>query len=80
MKPVKFKFSSNRTADCVARHYLLELYLLRIFFGIFMGSTQFMTFSRFAIADSSVREVGFCKIVIQLSILAYATRKGLFTH
>ena len=32
MKPVKFKFSSDSAADCVARHYLLELYLLRIFF------------------------------------------------
>ena len=29
MKSVKYKFSSDITADCVARHYLLELYFLR---------------------------------------------------
>ena len=32
MKSVKYKFSSDITADCVARHYLLELYFLRILF------------------------------------------------
>ena len=32
MKSVKYKFSSDSTADCVARHYLVELYFLRIFF------------------------------------------------
>ena len=32
MKSVKYKFSSDSTADCVAQHYLLELYFLRIFF------------------------------------------------
>ena len=54
MKSVKYKFSSDITADCVARHYLLELYFLRIFFfRILIGSTQF-TFFQFAIADSSV--------------------------
>ena len=46
MKSVKYKFSSDiYTADCVARHYLLELYFLRIFFfRILKGSTQFITF------------------------------------
>ena len=39
-----------------------------------------MTFSQFAIADSSVREVEFCTIVIQLRIFGYANRKGVFTH
>ena len=32
MKSVKYKFSSDITADCVARHYLLELYFLGDFF------------------------------------------------
>ena len=36
MKSVKYKFSSDiYTADCMARHYLLELYFLRIFFSGF---------------------------------------------
>ena len=64
MKSVKYKFSSDITADCVAQHYLLELYFLRIFFRILKGSTQFTTFFQFAIAASSVREVEFCTIVI----------------
>ena len=63
MKSVKYKFSSDITADCVARHYLLELYFLRHFF-FRKGSTQFTTFFQFAIAASSVREVEFCTIVI----------------
>ena len=28
MKSVKYNFSSGSTADCVARHYLLEMYFL----------------------------------------------------
>ena len=36
MKSVKYKFSSDITADCVARNYLLELYFLRIFGKNFM--------------------------------------------
>ena len=61
MKSVKYKFSSDSTADCVARHYLPELYFLRFFFfGILIGSTQFTSFFQCAIADSSVREVEFC--------------------
>ena len=35
MKSVKYKFSSDITADCVARHYLLQLYFLRTFFSGF---------------------------------------------
>ena len=65
MKSVKYKFSSDSTADCVARHYLLELYFLRIFFfRILIASTKFTIFFQFAVADSSVREVEFCTIVI----------------
>ena len=38
MKSVKYTFSSDSTGDCVARHYLLELYFLRIFFFFFQDS------------------------------------------
>ena len=63
MKSFKYKFSST-VADCVAKHHLLELYFLRNFFcGIYIGSTQFVTYFQCAIADSSVREVEFCTIV-----------------
>ena len=69
MKSVKYKFSSDSTADCVARHYLLAMYFLRnFFFGIFKGSTQFTTFFQCAIAGSAVREVEFCTIVIHSRI------------
>ena len=80
MKSVKYKFSSDiYTADCVARHYLLELYFLRIFFfRILKGSTQFITFFHFAIAASSVREVEFCAIVIhpRIQSLHMQTERG----
>ena len=36
MKSVKYKFSSDITADCVARHYLLELYFLGDFLFRFL--------------------------------------------
>ena len=69
MKSVKYKFFSDSTADCEARHYLLEMYFLgNVFFGIFIESTQFTTFFHFAIADSFVREVEFCTIVIHSRI------------
>ena len=35
MKSVKYKFFSDRTAGCVARHYLLEMYFLGNFFSGF---------------------------------------------
>ena len=79
MTSVKYKFSSDITADCVARHHLLELYFLRIFFlRILIGSTQFTTFFQFAIADSSVREVEFCTIVIhpRIQSLLMQTERG----
>ena len=63
MKPFKYKFSSDTIADCVARHYLPELYFLRNF----IGSTQLMTYFQCAIADNSVREVEYCTIVPFLS-------------
>ena len=75
MKSEKYKFSSDSTADYVARHYLLELYFLRIFlFRILIGSTQFTTFFQFAIADSSVR-VEFCMIVIHPKIPPYICKQ-----
>ena len=74
------QFSSDITADCVARHYLLALYFLRhfFFFRILKGSTQFTTFFQFAIAASSVREVEFCTIVIhpRIQSLHMQTERG----
>ena len=41
MKSGKYKFSSDRTADCGARQYLLEFYFLRNFFwGDFHGINE----------------------------------------
>ena len=48
MKSTKYKFSPDSKADCVAQHYLLELYFLRVFFRILIGSTQFTTLFQFA--------------------------------
>ena len=77
MKSGKYPSSSDSTADCVARQYLLELYFLRnFFFGIFIGSTQSTTFFKYAMADSSVREVEFCTIVIHPRIPCIANRRG----
>ena len=79
MTSVKYKFSSDITADCVARHHLLELYFLRIFFfRILIGSTQFTTFFQFAVAVSSVQEVEFCTIVIhpRIQSLLMQTERG----
>ena len=79
MKSVKYKFSSNITADCVAQHYLLEIvFSADFFFRILIGSTQFTTFNQFAIADSSVREVEFCTIVIhpRIQSLHMQTERG----
>ena len=79
MKSVKYKLSSDITADCVARHYLLELYFLRIFF--FQDSHRInaiYNIFQFAIADSSVREVEFCTIVIhpRIQSLHMQTERG----
>ena len=82
MKSVKYKFSSDITADCLARHYL-TIYLNCIFCGFFffripIGSTQFTTFFQFAVANSSVREVEFCTIVIhpRIQSLHMQTQRG----
>ena len=86
MKSVKYKFSSDITKNLrqtAWRDYLLELYFLRIFFfRILIGSTPFTTFFQFAIADSSVREVEFCTIVIhpRIQLLHMQTERGVFTH
>ena len=80
MKSVKCKVSSDSTADCMARHYLLELYFLgNFFFGSFIGSTQFTTFFQCAIADSSVR-VEFCTIVIHPRIIGICNRREVFRY
>ena len=82
MKSVKYKFSSDITADCVARHYLLELYFLRIFFqdsqrinaiyNIFSicNCRQFCPRSGILYDCNSSKN----------SVLTYANRKGVFTH
>ena len=79
MKSVKYKFSSDITADCVARHYLLELYFLRNFFsGFSKDQRNLQHFFQFAIAASSVREVEFCTIIIhpRIQSLHMQTERG----
>ena len=69
MKSIKYKFFFRqygrlRGATLFTRNVFSGL----CFFGIFIESTQFTTFFQFAIADSFVREVEFCTIVIHYSL------------
>ena len=78
MKSGKYKFSSDSTAGCVARQYILELYLLRKVF--------FRDFHRInAIYDMQLRTVlsekwNFVQLLFIQESLAYAERRGVFTH
>ena len=78
MKSGKYKFSSDSTADCVARQYLLKFYLLRNLF--------FRYFHRInAIYDMQLQTVlsekwNFVQLLFIQEFLAYANRRGVFTH
>ena len=86
MKSVKYKFSSDiiLIQQTVWRDTIyLNCIFCGFFFRILIGSTQFTTFFQFAIADSSVREVEFCTIIIhpRIQSLHMQTERGCFnTH
>ena len=69
MKSVKYKFFFRQYGRLRgATLFTRNVFSGQFFLGIFIESTQFTTFFQFAIADSSVREVEFCTIVIHSRI------------
>ena len=63
MKSFKYKFSSDSYRLPGATLFTRIVFSAQIFCGIFIGSTQFMTYFQCAILDSSVCEMEFCTIV-----------------